>query len=105
MYNYYTPQSDGSYQRSTRPEPQRRPTAPQMNIPAAAQHPQSAAPQPQSCAPQTPSGGMLSFLQELLPKQLEPADLMVVFLVLLLNQEDCRDGVSPMLTLALYFLL
>lgn len=122
MYNYYTPQSDGSYHRSTRPDPARRPASPQMNIPVTPpvqqQSQQSA---PNSSAYTAPaqahqntvgpaascenSGGIFSFLRGLLPRKIDTADLMVIFLVLLMNREECSDGFSPLLTLALYFLL
>lgn len=120
MYNHYTPQSDGSYHRSTRPEPARRPTAPQMNIPVSpapqqsqqSASNQSARPHPsQSCQNQSApiascsDSGVFSFLRGLLPRQIDTADLMVIFLVLLMNKEECNDGFSPLLTLALYFLL
>lgn len=123
MYNHYTPQSDGSYHRSTRPDPARRPTAPQMNIPGASQQ-QSSQPHQQtspmqnthssasqSCqnasAPMTScsNSGIFSFLRGLLPREIDTADLMVIFLVLLMNRDDCNDGFSPLLTLALYFFL
>ncbi len=121
MYNHYTPQSDGSYHRSTRPDPARRPTAPQMNIPVSAsvqqQSQQSASNQSartvssQPCQNQSApmmscgSSGIFSFLRGLLPREIDTADLMVIFLVLLMNREECNDGFSPLLTLALYFLL
>ncbi len=118
MYNHYTPQSDGSYHRSTRPDPARRPTAPQMNIPvsqsvsqqsASAQnaHHVSSQPQQSPCAPAASCAtpGILPFLRGLLPRDIDTADLMVIFLVLLMNREECNDGFSPLLTLALYFLL
>lgn len=54
-----------------------------------------------SCA----NSGVFSFLRGLLPREIDTADLMVIFLVLLMNREECNDGFSPLLTLALYFLL
>lgn len=120
MYNHYTPQSDGSYHRSTRPDPVRRPTSPQINIPGSPTSqnaPQTSTNQPshvvssQSCInqplPVRASGNsdIFSFIRKLLPHGIDTADLMVIFLVLLMNQEDCSDGFSPLLTLALYFLL
>ena len=40
----------------------------------------------------------------LLPRGLDTADLMIVFLLLLMNKDD-EGGISPVLTLALKFLL
>lgn len=105
MYNHYTPQSDGSYRRSSMPDS--RPAAPQMNIPASAPAPEP--PHPPVCgaapSPCPPPPGLFAFLRNLLPGTLDSADLTVIFLVLLLNRADCDDGTSPLLTLALYFLL
>ena len=44
------------------------------------------------------------FLKGLLPRSIDTADLMIVFLLLLMNKDD-DGGLSPVLTLALYFLL
>ena len=46
----------------------------------------------------------LDFLKGLLPRSIDTADLMIVFLLLLMNKDD-EGGLSPVLTLALYFLL
>lgn len=122
-YNHYTPQSDGSYRRSTVSEPNRRPA---MRPPYPAQPPQKppAAPPPRPpekppqpepvCAPPPqnpepacpPSGeGILSFLRGLLPREIDAADLLVISLLLLMNREEKDGGISPLLTIALYFLL
>ena len=93
MYNHYIPQSDGSYRRSTASD-QRRPAPPPKP------KPEPECP-PSPCPPQT---GILDFLKGLLPRSIDTADLMIVFLLLLMNKDD-EDGLSPVLTLALYFLL
>lgn len=105
MYNHYIPQGDGSYRRSAQPEqrrpappPKPRPEPPKPEIPCPPPEP----PKPEPCHRQ--SQGILDFFKGLLPRGLDTADLMIVFLLLLMNQDD-DGGLSPMLTLALYFLL
>ena len=105
MYNHYIPQGDGSYRRSAQPEPRRpapppkpRPEPPKSEAPCPPPEP----PKPEPCHRQ--SQGILDFFKGLLPRGLDTADLMIVFLLLLMNQDD-EGGLSPMLTLALYFLL
>ena len=100
MYNHYIPQSDGSYRRNPQPE-QRRPNPP---------HPRPEPPRPEPppppdpCPPPQNQGSILDFFKGLLPRGLDTADLMIVFLLLLMNKDD-EGGLSPVLTLALYFLL
>ena len=100
MYNHYIPQSDGSYRRHPQPE-QRRPNPP---------HPRPEPPRPEPppppppCPPPQNQGSILDFFKGLLPRGLDTADLMIVFLLLLMNKDD-EGGISPVLTLALYFLL
>lgn len=121
-YNHYTPQSDGSYRRSTVPEPSRRPAArppypaqplqkppPPPPIPKSVpcdpvQEPPCLAPkQEATCHP--PEQGILSFLRGLLPREIDAADLLVISLLLLMNREEGDSGMSPLLTISLYFLL
>ena len=103
MYNHYIPQSDGSYRRNPQPE-QRRPNPPRPKP----EPPKPEAPPPPPslpCPPQQPTqGSILDFFKGLLPRGLDTADLMIVFLLLLMNKDD-EGGISPVLTLALYFLL
>ncbi len=102
MYNHYIPQSDGSYRRNPSQEhPKRNPKPePKPEPPPCLPAPKPEAPKP--APPQQES--ILSFLKKLLPKGIDTADMMIVFLLLLMNQ-DQEDGLSPMITLALYFLL
>ena len=131
-YNHYTPQSDGSYRRSTVSEPGRRnasrqpyqgqqpsPSRPEQKPepkpepPASCEKPQSP-PREQSCSsehqqppqPESPQG-ILRFLRGLLPRQIDAADLLVIALLLLMDQDEEKkdDDLSPLLTIALYFLL
>ena len=120
MYNHYIPQSDGSYRRSTMPEGSRRPqTRPQQTNPQSRQAPPPPAqdpppPEPPHCTepaappappPQYRSEGILSFLRGLLPRDADSTDLLVILILLLMNRDDDPDSISPMLTIALYFLL
>lgn len=126
MYNHYIPQSDGSYRRSTVPEgsrrnSQQRPQQSQQHQPPSQQHPEpppqrpkpEPIPEPPTLCPppkrpescQNSGEGILSFLKGLLPRQIDTADLLVILLILLMNRDEEQDSFSPMLTLALYFLL
>lgn len=108
MYNHYIPQSDGSYRRSAqqearRPSPPPKPKPePPKECPPEPPKPIPAPPPP--CPPPHTQGSILDFFRGLLPRGLDTADLMIVFLLLLMNKDD-EGGLSPILTLALYFLL
>ena len=105
MYNHYIPQSDGSYRRSAQPE-QRHPAPPPKPEPRP-EPPKECPPEPPRptpCPPPQNQGSILDFFKNLLPRGLDTADLMIVFLLLLMNKDD-EGGLSPILTLALYFLL
>ena len=101
MYNRYIPQADGSYQRNRMPD--KRPNRP----------PQSAAPNPGPVplpTPQLPeqgkrpnNQGVQSFLRQLLPKDFDTGDLIVVLLLLLMAGDSEEDRSNAILTLALYF--
>ena len=90
--------------RDSRPEPHRDPRPEPKPEPPRC----DAQPEPLPC-PQPPRKdgdceGLWSFLKGLLPREIDTADLMILFLLLLMNK-DAEDSLSPMLTLALYFLL
>lgn len=113
MYNRYIPQNDGSYRRSRVPD-NSRPQQPRP-MPTPTPHP---APQPEipcepvqqarrECPKKQPSenANVGSFLRQLLPKDFDTGDLIVV-LLLLLMAGDCREDQSTaLLTLALYLFL
>lgn len=104
MYNHYIPQSDGSYRRNPQPE-HRRPPKPKPEPPTEAPpEPPKPVPPPPCPPPRQDQGSILEFFKGLLPRGLDTADLMIVFLLLLMNKDD-EGGISPVLTLALYFLL
>ena len=104
MYNHYIPQSDGSYRRSAQPD-HRRPAPKPKPEPPKECPPEPPRPDPPPSPPcPPPQTGILDFLKGLLPRSIDTADLMIVFLLLLMNKDD-EGGLSPILTLALYFLL
>lgn len=108
MYNHYIPQSDGSYRRSQQPDHRRpAPPPPKPRPEPKPEPPRECPPEPPKplpCPPPRNQGSILDFFKTLLPRGLDTADLMIVFLLLLMNKDD-EGGLSPVLTLALYFLL
>jgi hypothetical protein len=119
MYNRYIPQPDGSYRRNRCPEPVPHPK-PQPPKPVPKPEPPCPEPDPQPCCPppreepkpcpkhppHPKSGGSVTdFLRQLLPKNFDTADLLIV-LLLLLMAGDCReDQNTALLTLVLYLFL
>ena len=108
MYNHYIPQSDGSYRRTQQPDHRRPAPPPPKPRPEPKPEPPKECPpeppKPVPCPPPQNQGSILDFFKNLLPRGLDTADLMIVFLLLLMNKDD-EGGLSPVLTLALYFLL
>ena len=95
MYNRYIPQNDGSFRKHAIPEPQAIP-----QVPPAPSHPQ---PQPkQQPVRHDPVGG---FLKNLLPREFDTGDLIIVLLLLLLAGDCEEERNTALLTLALYFFL
>lgn len=103
MYNHYIPQSDGSYRRNAVPD-QRRQPKPKPEPPKETPPPPPPKPEPAPAPCPTTSGNILDFFKNLLPREIDTADLLIIFLLLLMNKDD-EGGLSPILTLALYFLL
>lgn len=105
MYNRYIPQADGSHQRSRVPDP-----APEVyqSIPTADPCPPPPKIQPPPpCSHSNSAGkeGILSFFRQLLPRNMNTGDLMVILLLLLIAG-DCEENRNhALLTLALYFFL
>ena len=99
MYNRYIPQQDGSHKRS-RIEDTPRP-APPPHTP----------PQDAPCAPpiqehrSPPAGNIGGFLRQLLPKDFDTGDVIVVLLLLLMAGDKPEDRNTALLTLALYCFL
>ena len=124
MYNRYIPQSDGSYRRSQvadqQPRSSQRPPNPPPE-PCCESRPQPKPDcehrppprQPQRCSrpvlapkPQPPQQmGIGAFLRQLLPKDFDTGDLLVVLLLLLMAGDCAEDQNSALLTLVLYLFL
>ena len=109
MYNRYVPQADGSYRRNKMEERETH------HRPVQQQKPQ---PQPvcspprEECAPQMPKEhphhqgqNVTGFLRQLLPKDFDTADLIIVLLLLLLAGDCHEDKSTAMLTLVLYLFM
>lgn len=101
MYNRYIPQPDGSYQRN------RMPDSPQ----ATKQPPDKANPPPHEPQYPNPSPqpkhqeGIMGLFKNLLPKNIDTGDLIIILLILLMANDCEEDRNHALLTLALYFFL
>ena len=123
MYNRYVPQPDGSFRRSRiqtdPPKVLHRTTAEPAEEPVcqpAPEQKQEPCPRPTACPrarhrptrPQhtrqenTPVG---SFLKNLIPKDFDTSDLMIVLLLLLMAGDCPEDQNNALLTLALYLFM
>lgn len=102
MYNRYIPQSDGSYRRSRVTGRAERASAPPP--------PEKPAPSPPPCEeiPKAPPKQHLpvgGFLRQLLPKDFDTGDLIVILLLLLMAGDCEEDRNNALLTIALYFMM
>ena len=112
MYSRYVPQNDGTYRRSRLPDqiptPPATPPPPEHPRPCPPPEPPKSPPpprpRPRPCRePENP--GILTFLRQLLPRDFDSGDLLVIVLLLLISG-DCReDQNTALLTLALYLFL
>lgn len=107
MYNRYIPQPDGSYRRNRmpdapRPAPPR--SAPPKPPPEKPDCPPPK-PEPRPCPKQKKEEPIGGFLRQLLPKDFDTGDLIVVLLLLLMAGDCEEDRSTALLTLALYFLM
>lgn len=107
MYNRYIPQPDGSYRRNrmqdaNRPAPPKTPPPKPQPEKAACPPPK---PEPKPCSKQPNDGPIGGFLRQLLPKDFDTGDLIVVLLLLLMAGDCEEDRSNALLTLALYFLM
>lgn len=108
MYNRYIPQPDGTYQRKRVEEPRREPDRPAPPPP-----PEDPCPPPKpepapSCPPpQQPWARQKAtgFLQQLLPRDFDTGDLIVIVLLLLIAGDCEQEQSNALLTLALYFIM
>ena len=111
MYNRYIPQSDGSYRRSRVQEPQIKdekqtspPNPPQQACgteapcctPPISDHPGKSSP----CG-----SNVEGFLRQLLPKDFDTGDLLVILLLLLMSGDNKENKNTALLTLALYLFM
>ena len=111
MYNRYIPQSDGSYRRNRMQDiPKQNHSHPQHPCP----HPEAkcdvASPPPCPCAKpervyHRHETNVPGFLRQLLPKDFDTADLLVVVLLLLMTGDCGEDQNWAWLTLVLYLFL
>ncbi|MBO7252941.1 MAG: hypothetical protein J6V25_10000 [Oscillospiraceae bacterium] len=119
MYNRYIPQPDGSFRRNHIPDPPKpKPDPPMPSTPAQIPPPLVRPPEPPVRRPLPPPRpippkqkkppepvGIGSFLKQLLPKNFDTEDLLIVLLLLLMSG-DCRDDQNTaLLTLALYLFM
>lgn len=121
MYNRYIPQSDGTYRRRAvvdAPPPSR--PAPVKEKPVQAEEPcepeptpchncvhnqPRKQPMPQRQRKNTQNLGIGTFLKQLLPRDFDTEDLLVVLLLLLMAGDCQEDQNSALLTLALYLFM
>ena len=117
MYNRYIPQPDGTYRRNRIQEVPPRPERPVPTPPAPSREPEPSPcgscvhnPAPRRPMPPREHGhrettSVTGFLKQLLPKDFDAEDLVVV-LLLLLMAGDCRENQNTaLLTLVLYLFL
>lgn len=95
MYNRYIPQADGTYRRNQMED--KRPTQPPP--PPVVQEPIHKNP------PHQKPEGILGFLKQLLPRNLDTADLLIILLILLMAGDNEKNRNDALLTLALYFFM
>lgn len=115
MYNRYIPQPDGSYRRNRVQEPRRqehrRPAPPpkQERCPPPVQaqcEPQKKESKPVHKEPISRQENSIgSFFRNILPKDLDTGDLLVILLLLLMAGDSAEDQNTAMLTLAMYLFM
>lgn len=113
MYNRYVPQPDGSYRRNRMEDPRQAPqqtprrTEPQRkpDPPCAPPPPPPKSPEPCKASGKHQEQPVTGFLQQLLPKDFDTADLIIVLLLLLLAGDCDEDRNTALLTLVLYLFL
>ena len=111
MYNRYIPQSDGSYRRSRVQEQRSESVKQPTKAEASQQTCQTESPcytAPISEKPQRPiSNGtnVEGFLRQLLPKDFDTGDLLVILLLLLMSGDSKENQNTALLTLALYLFM
>lgn len=110
MYNRYIPQPDGSFRRSRVENP--RPAPPPKREPP----PEAPCPPPEPPKQEQPhprhapeqhrkDDSITGFLRQLLPRDFDTGDLIVVLLLLLMAGDCEEDRSTALLTLALYMFM
>ena len=124
MYNRYIPQADGSYQRSripdriTNQQPSHSPSPSVSSKPVEPTSPKqvcqktptSSRTNYRKTVPTVPSRksdpvGIPGFLRQLLPKNFDTEDLLIVLLLLLMSGDCQEDQNTALLTLVLYLFM
>lgn len=122
MYNRYIPQPDGSYRRNRLPDSGRpsppRPTPPRQPPEHCPEPSKERPPKQESCPRPKPDthlpckqekpqagGSVGGFLRQLLPKDFDTGDLLIVLLLLLMAGDCAEDQNTAILTLALYLFM
>jgi len=118
MYTRYIPQPDGTYRRNRIQDPERHPIpepTPSRSAPTPAPEPEPhpcpgcirSAPVRKSLPNYRPrtNASITGFLKQLLPKDFDIEDLMVVLLLLLMAGDCQEDQNTALLTLVLYLFL
>ena len=105
MYNRYIPQPDGSYRKNRIDTPPPCPPEPPPVMPAQDQ-PCYPPPPPKPLPPPSRQNTCASdFLRQLLPKNMDTGDLLILVLLLLIAGDCQEDRNTALLTLILYFFL
>lgn len=113
MYNRYIPQSDGSYRRSRVQEqrnevhrPPAKTSTQQEHCPPEPPTPIACQPEPEKTPRQQQKGSSVDgFLRQLLPKDFDTGDLLVILLLLLMAGDKREEQNTALLTLALYLFM
>ena len=106
MYNRYIPQPDGTYRRNRMAEVSAQPPkAPPPRYEPSSPLKQPASIQEVSAPPIVPGSGITGFLRQLLPKDFDTADLIIVLLLLLMAGDNEKERSTALLTMALYFIM
>ena len=106
MYNRYIPQQDGSFQRNRISDnrhnvPTSKPETPQLKPSNQPSPPTDQVHPPASAQNSSVSG----FLKQLLPKNCDTGDLLIILLFLLIAGDCENEKSTALLTLAFYFFL
>lgn len=117
MYNRYIPQPDGSYQRNRIQEPSVKQEQPLIAPPSCTQEtpkercadcifkPSPQRPLPPRQKRNTPPVSIGKFLKNLLPRDFDTEDLLIILLLLLMAGDCQEDQNTALLTLAMYLFM